>query len=123
MSEITERGATGQNVKDAISNIATPANGATIPDPEGSGLPRRRRFTGPYKLEVLRQADACKEAGEVGALLRREGLYSSHLSEWRKLREKGALSSLEKRLPRSPIWSVRLGSIKPSSTARRNVVA
>jgi hypothetical protein len=48
---------------------------------------RRRRFTAEYRMAVLREADACKQPGEVGALLRREGLYSSHLSEWRKQRD------------------------------------
>ena len=52
---------------------------------------KRRRFTAEYKLRVLREADACSEPGEVGALLRREGLYSSILSEWRKQRDAGAL--------------------------------
>jgi transposase-like protein len=56
--------------------------------------PRRRRFTAEYKLGILREADACTRAGEVGALLRREGLYSSLLSEWRKQREQGALAAL-----------------------------
>ena len=44
---------------------------------------RRRSFTAEYRLAILREADACKQPGEIGALLRREGLYSSHLSEWR----------------------------------------
>jgi len=56
--------------------------------------PTRRRFTAQYKLEVLRQADACSRPGEIGALLRREGLYSSSLTAWRKQREKGELKGL-----------------------------
>ena len=67
-----------------------------IPDPELVESPRRRRFSAEYKLRVLREADACTKAGEVGALLRREGLYSSHLSEWRKQRDEGALAALER---------------------------
>jgi len=55
---------------------------------------QRRRFTAEYKREVLAQADACREAGEIGALLRREGLYTSHLSAWRQQRDAGALASL-----------------------------
>ena len=54
----------------------------------------RRRFTAEYKLQVLREADACTGAGELGALLRREGLYSSHLTTWRRQREHGALVAL-----------------------------
>jgi transposase len=65
---------------------------------------RRRTFTAEYKLRVLRQADACKQAGELGALLRREGLYSSHLVSWRRERDRGALKALasRKRGPRGP---------------------
>jgi len=55
---------------------------------------RRRRFGGTYKLQILRAVDACTESGEIGALLRREGLYSSHLSKWRRQRDTGALEGL-----------------------------
>ena len=54
----------------------------------------RRRFSAEYKLKVLREADACRKPGEIGALLRREGLYSSNLVTWRRQREKGELSAL-----------------------------
>ena len=54
----------------------------------------RRRFTAEYKLHVLEEADACRQPGEVGALLRREGLYSSHLTTWRQQRDRGALQGL-----------------------------
>jgi transposase-like protein len=54
----------------------------------------RRRFTAEYKLRVLREADTDAGAGEIGALLRREGLYSSHLTTWRRQREQGALAAL-----------------------------
>jgi transposase len=59
--------------------------------------PMRRRFTAEYKLGVLRQADACSGRGEVGALLRREGLYSSHLTQWRKQRERGEHQGLSRK--------------------------
>lgn len=65
------------------------------PDPEVVAKPKRRRFTAEYKLQILRKADACKGPGEVGALLRREGLYSSHLSSWRQQRDRGALAGLK----------------------------
>jgi transposase-like protein len=55
---------------------------------------RRRRFSGAYKLRILQAVDACSEPGEIGALLRREGLYSSHLSKWRQQRDAGALAGL-----------------------------
>ena len=54
----------------------------------------RRRFTGEYKLRVLREADRCKQPGEIGALLRREGLYWSNLTTWRKQRQSGELAGL-----------------------------
>jgi transposase-like protein len=54
----------------------------------------RRKFSAEYKLEVLREADACTKPGEIGALLRREGLYTSHLSAWRKQRRQGELGGL-----------------------------
>ena len=51
--------------------------------------PTRRRFAAAYKLRVLQEADACRELGEIGALLRREALYPSHLSAWRKRTDEG----------------------------------
>ena len=59
------------------------------PDPEVTARHVRRRFTTAYKLAILRKADACTRHGELGALLRREGLYSSHLITWRQQREEG----------------------------------
>ncbi len=67
---------------------------ASAPDPEVPAKAVRRRFTAEYKLRVLREADSCTASGEVGALLRREGLYSSHLTTWRRQREQGALAAL-----------------------------
>lgn len=72
----------------------------TGPDPELVERPKRRRFTADYKLRILREADSCTRPGETGALLRREGLYSSHLSSWRKQRDQGALKALQR--PRGP---------------------
>jgi transposase-like protein len=59
---------------------------------------RRRRFTAAYKQSILRQAEKCKQKGELGALLRREGLYSSHLAAWRAARDRGELERLAPRL-------------------------
>jgi len=58
-------------------------------DPEVPARRARRRFTTPYKLEMLRKADACSRPGQLGALLRREGLYSSHLGTWRNQQAAG----------------------------------
>jgi transposase-like protein len=66
------------------------------PDPEVPERPLRRRFTAEYKLRILKEADACLgQGGEIGALLRREGLYSSHLVTWRRQREEGSLEALQ----------------------------
>lgn len=64
-------------------------------DPEVLEKPKRRRLSAEYKLQILRQADACEQSGELGALLRREGLYWSSLSIWRRQREEGTLQGLE----------------------------
>jgi transposase-like protein len=69
---------------------------AVAPDPEVVEKASRRRFTAQYKLGVLEEADR-GEPGEIGALLRREGLYSSHLTTWRRQREAGALAGLTPR--------------------------
>ncbi len=74
-----------------------------VADPEVAEKPKRRRFSAEYRLRIVREADACKAPGEVGALLRREGLYSSLLSAWRRQRDAGALASLrsKKRGPKT----------------------
>ena len=54
------------------------------PDPEVVAKPKRRKFTAQYRLRILEEAESCTQPGEVGRLLRREGLYSSHLTEWRR---------------------------------------
>ncbi len=65
-----------------------------IPSPEVPEKAVRRRFTGKYKLRILAEAEACTERGALGELLRREGLYSSHLSTWQKQRDEGVLAGL-----------------------------
>jgi transposase-like protein len=66
----------------------------TAPSPEVLEKPVRRRFTVEYKVRILAEADACTETGQLGELLRREGLYSSHLSNWRRQRDEGVLAGL-----------------------------
>ncbi len=65
-----------------------------IPDPEVVPKAKRRRFSAKYKQRILEEVDNCTEPGQTGALLRREGLYSSHLSTWRRQREQGLLEAL-----------------------------
>lgn len=86
-------GTEGARRATGVAGAAAPP--ATDPrDPEVPAKAQRRRFTAEYKRQVLAEADACREAGEIGALLRREGLYTSHLSAWRQQREAGALAGL-----------------------------
>ncbi len=73
-----------------------PAPATVMPDPEVAAVAKRRQFSAAYKRRIVRAADAGTAPGEVGALLRREGLYSSHLSHWRRelaAAEKVALSA------------------------------
>jgi len=72
---------------------------APDPDPEVPATVQRRRFPAEYRLRIVKQADTCKQPGELGALLRREGLYSSLLTNWRRQREQGALRDLRERRP------------------------
>ena len=72
---------------------AGPAVGPVMPDPEVPDRPVRRRFTAEYKRRILQEADRC-QPGELGALLRREGLYSSLLSKWRQQRERAEREAL-----------------------------
>ena len=67
------------------------------PDPEVPSKVERRRFSAEYRLRILKQAEGCKKLGELGALLRREGLYSSLLTNWRRQREQGALVGMRAR--------------------------
>lgn len=67
------------------------------PDPEVVETAKRRQFSAAYKARIVREADACTVPGETGALLRREGLYSSQLSRWRKAMREGALAGLGKK--------------------------
>ena len=64
------------------------------PDPEVAPRAKRRHFSDEYKLRILAEADQCTEWGSIGALLRCEGLYSSHLDKWRKQRRRGVLEGL-----------------------------
>jgi len=84
----------------------------TVPGPEVRERAVRRRFTAEYKLRILKEAESCTERGQLGALLRREGLYSTNLIAWRRQMEKGTLEGLSprKRGPKAK---------KPDPSARR----
>jgi transposase-like protein len=72
-------------------------DGFSPPDPEVVEKKPRRRFTAAYKLRILKEYEACSEPGQIGTLLRREGLYHSNISTWRKQRDQGALQGLTPR--------------------------
>jgi transposase len=89
----TER---SEGAPEAPPRISPPPATQPPPDPEVPEKPLRRRFNAEYKLRILKEADACHaQGGEIGALLRREGLYSSHLVTWRRQREEGSLEALQ----------------------------
>lgn len=77
---------------------------AAQPETEVMAKAQRRRFTAEYKRRIVREADRCTKLGEIGALLRREGLYSSQLTNWRGARDRGELEGLapKKRGPKAP---------------------
>ena len=94
------------NEKRGVDELGFGAGGratAGVPDPELVGQAKRRSFTAEYKARILAEADACTRPGEVGELLRREGLYTSHLTYWRKQVRDGALKELGKSRGRKPV--------------------
>ena len=74
-----------------------------VPDPELVEQAKRRSFTAEYKARILAEADACTRPGEIGELLRREGLYTSHLTYWRRQRKDGAMKELGQPRGRKPV--------------------
>ena len=105
MLESKQNGAVSRFAERAVGERSESAGASaapSVPDPELIERPRRRRFSAEYKLRVLREADACSRPGEVGELLRREGLYTSHLTYWRKQRDAGALQALGRPRGRRP---------------------
>jgi transposase len=96
-------------VVDAVATASGPR--PVPPDPEVVERAHRRQFTAAYKLGILAQADGCTAAGQLGALLRREGLYSSHLTEWRRQRTQGTLAALAPQRRGRPATSAALGEL------------
>ena len=78
-----------------LSKSGSNGQGAMVmPDPEVPPRAKRRQFSPEYKQRILEEADACTQRGQIGALLRREGLYTSHLDKWRAQRAQGTLAGL-----------------------------
>ena len=99
-------GAGGPGAERAVGERSSGARVRTLaepPNPELVERAQRRRFTSAYKLAIVREADGLADRpGEIGALLRREGLYSSHLTKWRRQRDEGALEALSRPRGRRP---------------------
>jgi transposase len=102
-----EAAAAGREDRLGVAELGFGAGGRAapegVPDPELVEQAKRRSFTAEYKARILAEADTCTQPGEVGALLRREGLYTSHLTYWRKQRKDGALKELGQPRGRKPI--------------------
>jgi transposase len=102
-----EAAAAGHEGQHGVAGLAFGAGGRAapegVPDPELVEQAKRRNFTAEYKARILAEADACTRPGEVGELLRREGLYTSHLTYWRKQRKNGAMKELGQPRGRKPV--------------------
>jgi transposase-like protein len=93
----------------------SPAGAAPgVPDPAVEAKPQRRRFTAEYKVRILREVERTKESGEVGAILRREGLYSSLLTAWRRDRDRVAKTGLaaRKRGPKAKVVDPKIKQLE-----------
>ncbi len=106
MLEMERDGVAGRFAERAVGEQSEVAGGCAgpggLPDAELVERPRRRYFSAEYRLQILREAEACTRPGEIGALVRREGIYSSHLSKRRQQREAGALEALGRPRGRKP---------------------
>ena len=99
-----EAAAAGREDQRDVGELGFGAGGraapAGVPDPELVEQAKRRTFTAEYKARILAEAEACMRPGEIGELLRREGLYTSHLTYWRKQRKDGRVEGA-----RAPAWA------------------
>jgi len=91
----TERGEPERSGGEPNGGGNNRAAASAAPDPEVSDRPQRRRFTAAYKARIVAEAQRCAGPGQIGALLRREGLYSSALTQWRRQYQAGALQALK----------------------------
>jgi transposase len=123
MLDVEHSGAGGHGVERAVGERNGVASGRSapvvVPDPELVQGAKRRRFTAEYKLAVLREADGCSGSGEIGELLRREGLYRSHLATWRRQRDEGALGALSRPRGRKPANPLEAENAKLRKRAER----
>jgi transposase len=92
----------GERSESSRSGVAGHSRRPASVETEVVAKPQRRQFTAEYKLAIVEEADRATDPGQIGTLLRREGLYSSHLVDWRRLREAGTLDALSKKRGRKP---------------------
>ena len=99
----------------------SPAGAPGVPDPAVEAKAKRRRFTAEYKVRILREVDRAKAPGEVGAILRRAGLYSSHLSVWRRDRDRAAKVGLAagKRGPKAKVVDPKIKQLERENAKLR----
>ncbi len=106
------------------TGVSASSSRRTPPDPAVPEKARRRKFTAEYKVRILREVDRCKAPGEIGAILRREGLYSSLLTEWRRQRDRIAKAGLAatKRGPKARAADPRMKQLERENAKlkRRN---
>jgi transposase len=113
-------------VSSTITDSAALAAPSVAPDPEVPAVAKRRQFTAAYKLAVVEEADGCANPGAIGALLRREGLYSSHLTMRQRKRAAGALVALGRRRRRRAALTVeqkRLAALQAENSRLKGELA
>ena len=106
---------------DTMPEMAMAGAQWTVPDPAVAAKPQRRRFTAEYKLRILREVERAKEPGAIGVILRREGLYASHLVTWRRERDRVANAGLtaRKRGPKATPKDPRLTHLERENAQLR----
>jgi len=105
----------------AINRSSEPGANEAPPNPEVAAIARRRTFSAEYKRRIVHEADQCTQAGDIGALLRREGLYSSILAEWRRLAKAKGLEGLGPR-KRGPKPNPALAERKENERLKRKIL-
>lgn len=91
---VSDLGSGDRRAKEPKPEVSAEPSSHPNPEVKSNNNPKRRNYTASYKLKILTEAEQCSKDGELGALLRREGLYSSHLNTWKRQRERGILSGL-----------------------------